>query len=88
MAIKYYMYMYMKQNSIHFYSYSGNRAPQNLMTTVPEKVWTGAKVPYNLDANISEYAMKFNSLCGKSDGNLFVNKPLNYPYFSRGLTLT
>ena len=39
---------------VHFYQTSGNRAPQNLMTTVPEKVWPDAKVPYKFDPAISE----------------------------------
>ena len=45
----------MQQNNLHFYFYSGTRAPQNLMTTVPEKLWPGAKVPYNLNINIREW---------------------------------
>ena len=56
MTVMYYMYMYRK-NNIHFKFiciYLGDRAPQNLMTTVPEKVWPNAMIPYKLDANISE----------------------------------
>ena len=42
------------------YCISGNRTPQNLMTTVPERVWTGAIVPYKFNLQIGKLSMYSN----------------------------
>ena len=41
---------------------SGNRTPQNLMTTVPEKVWTGAIVPYKFNLQIGKLSIYYQTL--------------------------
>ena len=45
-----------------FYCPSGSRTPQNLMTTVPEKVWPGARVPYIFDlSEWNNYSLVFEN---------------------------
>ena len=38
-----------------FWTHSGARTPQNLMTTVPAKTWPGARVPYRFDLEIGKF---------------------------------
>ena len=40
-----------------FASGTYDRTPQNLMTTVPEKVWPGAEVPYIFDEGVGEFIL-------------------------------